>query len=239
MAANLRVVGTDEVTQMRKKQFEDTNLRQDIQNSPIPHSDSSMSSENIVQYEHTNNRYGHSINSENNSFREGGYMENDKLLEQYISKMDRDQSDLRADIRASEQRHLTYSQELEKRMRESEQRCIEKSNEIEKRMDERMERLSLLVEKQNDLMAQKFDKLEDMIDAKIEKLNDKIETSSKDNQKFMWGITFTIIGLAIATIIGLVQIVLSVKSMSEPVTYYTNSPSVSSTINPNTQIPQE
>lgn len=70
----------------------------------------------------------------------------DKLLEKYIDKMDRDQSDLRNDIRASESR-TARSIEL------SEERNIERFNRIEQMINEH-----------NSKIDEKYEKLESKID---------------------------------------------------------------------------
>jgi len=56
----------------------------------------------------------------------------DDLIQKYIDKVDRDQSDLREDIR------------------ESEKRIHEDSRELEKRMDSRLDRIEEMIEKQNE-----------------------------------------------------------------------------------------
>ena len=73
-------------------------------------------------------------------------MENNNLLEKYIEKVDRDQSDLRADIRASEER------------------TSKNISEMQSRMDNRLNRIEDLISSQNGNIDAKFDKLETKID---------------------------------------------------------------------------
>jgi hypothetical protein len=118
------------------------------------------------------------------SFERGIDMDNN-LLEKYIEKVDRDQSDLRADIRASEER------------------TAKNLSDVHQRMDNRLNRIEDLISKQNDSFETKFNKLENKIDTKIDSLEGKID----ENKKFMWGITISIVGLCIATIIGIATLV--------------------------------
>lgn len=66
--------------------------------------------------------------------------END-ILKTYMQKIDKDQSDLRQDIR------------------ESERRTTERMRHIEERMDERLNRIEDLIAKTNDAVDKKFDKI--------------------------------------------------------------------------------
>lgn len=98
----------------------------------------------------------------------------DDLLQKYIEKVDRDQSDLRVDIRESEKRN-------QKRFEES-----------DKRIEERMIRIADMIQQQN----QKIDK----IDEKMDNISKEVSTGLNEYRKFMWGIAFSIF-LAIAAMI--------------------------------------
>lgn len=130
------------------------------------------------------NGIGHNNNMEEYNIRKRNKrdvtsaMDNNKLLEKYIEKMDRDQSDLRRDIQMSEDR-------TNKRL-----------SEIEQRMDNRLNRIEDMISGQND---------------KINNLHRHITQELRDNRKFMWGITISIVALIITVIIGVVQIILSIK----------------------------
>lgn len=65
----------------------------------------------------------------------------DDLLQKYIEKVDRDQSDLRSDIR------------------ESEKRIREDSRELEKRMDNRLDRIEDMIKEQNESINNLGDKV--------------------------------------------------------------------------------
>lgn len=98
------------------------------------------------------NGIGHNNNMEEYNIRKRNKrdvtsaMDNNKLLEKYIEKMDKDQSDLRNDIRASEER-TARNIEL------SEQRNIERFNRIENMINEHIKKVD-----------EKYDKLADKID---------------------------------------------------------------------------
>lgn len=98
----------------------------------------------------------------------------DDLLKSYIEKVDRDQSDLKTDMREREER-------TEKRISESEDR-----------MDARLDRIEKMIISQNE----KFDKIDD----KISKVNEEVSNRLDDYRKFMWGIAISIF-LAIAAMI--------------------------------------
>ena len=101
-------------------------------------------------------------------------MDDNKLLEKYMEKVDQDQRDLKEDIRESEKR-------TEKRIETS-----------DKRLDEHMSRIIGIIEEQN----KKFDK----IDGKLEKISSDVSSGLDDYRKFLWGITISIF-LAIAAMI--------------------------------------
>lgn len=105
---------------------------------------------------------------------EGDVMDDNKLLEKYMDKIDQDQRDLKEDIRESERRN-------QKRIEES-----------EKRFDEKMSQIIDMMREQD----KKFDK----IDAKIDMVSKDVADGLNDYRKFMWGITISIF-LAIAAMI--------------------------------------
>lgn len=129
---------------------------------------------NYSQYEHNNKEKGKKEVFSN--------MDNNKLLEKYIEKMDRDQSDLRRDIQASEER------------------TSKKISETEQRMDNRLNRIEDMISEQGNA-----------INSLRNYVTQEFRDSIRDNRKFMWGISISITALIIATIIGISQIVLSIK----------------------------
>lgn len=106
--------------------------------------------------------------------RRGISMEDNKLLEIYMEKVDKDQRDLKDDIRESERR-------TQKRIEDS-----------DKRIDEKMSLIVDIVREQN----QKMDK----IDLKIESVSKEVSSGLNEYRKFMWGISVSIF-LAIAAMI--------------------------------------
>ncbi len=106
--------------------------------------------------------------------KEGGNMENDKILEIYISKVDKDQSELKQDMRDSEKR-------LETHIIESEQR-----------MEAKLDRIERLIDSQNS----KIDKVDD----KIDKVKDDIHKNSIEQYRFWIGLVASIV-IGIASII--------------------------------------
>lgn len=101
-------------------------------------------------------------------------MDENKLLEKYMDKIDTDQRELKLDVREREER-------IEKRVAES-----------ESRMDMRLDRIERMIISQNE----KFDKIDD----KITKVNEEVGDKLEDYRKFMWGIAISIF-LAIAAMI--------------------------------------
>ena len=69
-------------------------------------------------------------------------MDNNELLKVYIEKVDRDQSDLRADIK------------------ESERRTTEQVSRIESRMDDRLNRIENLISETNERVERKIDDMQ-------------------------------------------------------------------------------
>ncbi len=130
--------------------------------------------------------------------RHGGFpMENEKFMEMYLDKMNKDQSDLREDIRASEKR------------------TAENTRSMEERMDKRVEQMLGVVQNNATQYEKKIDKLE----MKIDNVVQKVEQSAKENRSFMWGIVFTIIigiaAMVVAMCIGIAQIVSSANTTTQ------------------------
>lgn len=118
-------------------------------------------------------RYGAYSNA-----KEASVMDQDKILEIYISKIDKDQSELKKDIREREER-------TEKYIRESEERMERRLQNIESLIEKQNEKLNETVERQN---------------AKMDEIKEKVETGIHENKKFMWGIVITILLSIIASI---------------------------------------
>jgi len=98
-------------------------------------------------------------------------MDNNEILEKYIEKVDRDQSDLRSDIR------------------ESERRTSERMAMVEERMDNRLNRIEDLIGQTNRDVSEKYDKLYDKM----------LEIEPKTTTILRWNIGVsiaTIIGIA-------------------------------------------
>lgn len=119
---------------------------------------------------------------------EGQNMDNNELLNRYIEKFDRDQSDLRQDIR------------------ESEKRINERTMAVEERMDNRLNRIEDLIQSQITTMNQKFDgadKKIDTIKTSVDQKIDNVKMSIDSTNKW-------IIGMAITVMIGVAAIVVTV-----------------------------
>ena len=105
------------------------------------------------------------------TFRRGDDMGDEKILEMYINKVDRDQAELKQDMRESEKRienHVIAS---------------------EKRMEERYNRIQGLIESQNS----KIDK----VDGKIDKVKDDIHKTTIEQYRFWIGLVVSIaVGVA-------------------------------------------
>lgn len=113
----------------------------------------------------------------------GDSMDNDKILEKYLEKVDKD----------------TY--ELKKDVQESEKRLHEYIRESEGRMEKRFENIEKLILNQND----KLKSLEDTVNKSIYDLKEKVDEKMDDNRKFMWGIMFSVIGIAVAAILAVIM----------------------------------
>jgi hypothetical protein len=101
----------------------------------------------------------------------GDTMDENKVLELYINKIESDTKDLKSDVRS-----------------------------IEKRMDERLNRIEDMIMNQNDKFETKIDKIGDKIDQKFILLNDKVDKvkddiseNNEEQRKFWIGITVSIL----------------------------------------------
>lgn len=122
----------------------------------------------------------------------GKSMNESKLLELYISKVDKDQGDLRSDIRASEQR------------------TSEKISSIESRMDERLNRIEDLILRSNENTDRKISIIENKIDTTDKNIDAKLEvfrTDLREHKFFKITMAIGIIGVCLATIIGMATMV--------------------------------
>nr|WP_300210073.1 hypothetical protein [uncultured Anaerostipes sp.] len=108
-------------------------------------------------------------------------VDNNKILEIYIEKVDKDQASLKEDIREFEKR-------TEKRIQDSEER-----------MDKRLDKIEGMITSQNE----KIEKLSE----KITELDGTVRDRLEDHKRFLWGIAFSVIigiaGMVIAVIITL------------------------------------
>lgn len=118
--------------------------------------------------------YGHTGNYSEVAIKGGTVMDDNKILELYMDKVDKDQRDLKDDVR------------------ESERRTHRRIEESEKRNDERMAQIVELIKEQN----QKIEKVED----KLSSVSKEVSNGLNEYRKFMWGITISIF-LAIAAMI--------------------------------------
>lgn len=119
-------------------------------------------------------KYGHTGNYSEVAIKGGTVMDDNKILELYMDKVDKDQRDLKDDVR------------------ESEKRTHRRIEESEKRNDERMAQIVELIKEQN----QKIEKVED----KLSMVSKEVSNGLNEYRKFMWGITISIF-LAIAAMI--------------------------------------
>lgn len=151
-------------------------------------------------------------------------VDNEKLLETYIHKVDEEQRQLRSDMRASEER-------TSKQVSESEKRTSERIAAIEERMDDRLNRIEDLISKGNDCTDNLMKRMEDNTNASISKLSDDI----KDNSRHIQQISVSVIAMAVATVLSVVALVIGVffsidgiVKDAETISYYqTSSTSVS------------
>lgn len=125
----------------------------------------------------------------------GNVMEENKLLEFYIKKVDQDQSGLRADIRASEQR------------------TSDKISSVEERMDARLNRIEDMISKSNEnfnenikSVGTKIESVESKIDSKLEAFRGDL----KEHKFFRITSAIGIIGVCLATIGGIATMVVTI-----------------------------
>lgn len=104
-------------------------------------------------------------------------MDNNDILMKYMEKVDRDQSDLKQDLRASEKRMTEYLQR------------------IEERMDNRLNRIE-------DTATKISNNLDDI----VIKVYDKLDDNRKWNIGFIIGVFLSIVALAGTSIYSIIQI---------------------------------
>jgi len=108
-------------------------------------------------------------------------MDENKILEMYISKFEKDNIELKNDIR-----------------------------ETEKKMDERLNRIEDIITAQNNKIDDKLERINDKIDSKFTILNDKVDkvkddiTKNSNEQRMFW------IGIVISSLVGIGGIVATI-----------------------------
>lgn len=110
-------------------------------------------------------------------YRGDNNMDNNDILMKYMEKVDRDQSDLKQDLRASEKRMTEYLQR------------------IEERMDNRLNRIE-------DTATKISNNLDDI----VIKVYDKLDDNRKWNIGFIIGVFLSIVALAGTSIYSIIQI---------------------------------
>lgn len=139
---------------------------------------------NVVNFrEHGQNVKGWN-NYESHNYK-GGENLMDDLLQKYIEKVDRDQSDLREDIR------------------ESEKRIYKATEESEKRMDRRLDKIEQMISDQNN-------KIEALTEKVSEKLDDDKKYRHTNNVAIVIGVVATVIsmiGIYYATVSTITNII--------------------------------
>lgn len=105
----------------------------------------------------------------------------DKILEKYIDKMDRDQSDLRNDIRTSENRTTHLIEKMEERIQLS-----------DANMEKRMEKIEKLIENNINQNRENSNRLESKID---------------NNNKFIISISISVIIGVAAMVISVISMI--------------------------------
>lgn len=104
-------------------------------------------------------------------------MNNDDILSKYIEKVDRDQSDLRAD------------------MREIQKRTADTLESIEKRMDLRLNRIEDLISKQSDELNKKIPDSYSKLESRINESNKEFKAMNRQFLIFLIGTFLTIAGI--------------------------------------------
>jgi len=107
-------------------------------------------------------------------------MNNDDILSKYIEKVDRDQSDLRAD------------------MREIEKRTANTLENMERRMDIRLNRIEDLIAKQNDDLNKKIPDSYSKLETKINEANREFKVMNRQFLIFLIGTFLSIAGILAA-----------------------------------------
>lgn len=119
-------------------------------------------------------------------------MDNNDILKTYIDKIDRDQTALREDIRESERRTSGHIAS------------------VEEKMDARLNRIEDMIAKSNDRLDLKMASIEGKIESVDSKIDAKLETfrgELREHKIFRASMTIAIIGVCLATIIGIATMV--------------------------------
>lgn len=118
---------------------------------------------------------------------EGDDMKSDEILQAYMDKVDRDQRDLKVEIR------------------EREERIAQGIKDSEQRMDDRMARIEQMILEQNKSYEAKMDKLTEKVEVSMKEMNSKFEnsvTEIKSNK-------LQIVALVIATVLSVAGVAIA------------------------------
>ncbi len=118
-------------------------------------------------------------------------MDNNDILFKYIDKVDRDQSELKTDIRESEKKIFDQIQSSEKRI-------FEHTQAMENRLVSIVERIEDKIDVQN---------------TEVQNIKDKVYESNKQYKWWVIGIFVAIVSVILASSYAVVQIVLAVKGL--------------------------
>lgn len=122
-------------------------------------------------------------------------MNNDDILSKYIEKVDRDQSDLRAD------------------MREIEKRTANTLENIERRMDLRLNRIEDLIAKQNDDLNKKIPDSYSKLESKINEANREFKVMNRQFLIFLIGTFLSIAGILAAAFYQIANLIQKLQNM--------------------------
>ncbi|AEV69294.1 hypothetical protein [Acetivibrio clariflavus] len=122
-------------------------------------------------------------------------MNNDDILSKYIEKVDRDQSDLRAD------------------MREIEKKTANTLENIERRMDLRLNRIEDLIAKQNDDLNKKIPDSYSKLESKINEANREFKVMNRQFLIFLIGTFLSIAGILAAAFYQIANLIQKLQNM--------------------------